>query len=208
MSSFSRDEINQLLATNVEFRAEYIANPKPVLAQFGQLYPDSVTVHIIETSPVAYALIIGAQESYPPHQLESMPPPVAAVVKRSFVDPGFKALLTFNPVEAIFLETGFRIPEGASVTVYETTPNDIYLPLPAIEHEREEAELSELELDEVSGGSLPGSIDQFFHSTIPAPGVHYHSGSDAPNPGIPGTSHHFHPGSNDAPGTGPNTGRP
>jgi len=180
MTTFAQDEINRRLATDARFREDYKANPKPVLAQFGHVYPESVSVHIVETSPAAYALILGAEDTYGPGQLESMPPSVATVVKRSFTDSGFRHLLTANPVEAIFLETGFRVPEAATVTVFETTATDVYLPLPSMLHEFDGEELSELELEEITGGVQASSIIQFFQSTTPLP---FTNGT-----GIPGIS--------------------
>jgi hypothetical protein len=170
MSILSPAEINTLLATNADFRAEYIANPKPILAQFGQVYPESTEVTIVESKLNAIALIIGDENTYPPAQIASMPPQVAAVLKRSFVDSEFKSLLMNNPVEAIFLETGFRVPESTTVKTYETTTEHIYLPLVESAEETEQEELSDLELEQVAGGkSKAGSaISHFFTSTVPA----------------------------------------
>ena len=168
MSILSPAEINNLLTTDEEFRAEFVANPKPFLAQFGEVYPDSTKVHIVETSPEALALIIGTEDTYHPEQLASMPATSAAVVKRSFVDPEFKALLIADPAEAIFVETGHHFPESTKVTVYISTPTDVYLPLPPLASRLESAELSDLELEEVSGGSIWGDISHFVTSTIPS----------------------------------------
>jgi len=152
MSTLTKEALQEKLATDAAFRAEFIANPRPVLAQIGLIYPDATAVHVVETGFRDVALIIGGEGMYPEEQLKSMPPQMSAVITRSFVDPGFKALLLSNPVEALFLEVGYRVPDGSTVRTYEATDKDAYFLIFDEAKPLDAEELSDLELEQVSGG--------------------------------------------------------
>jgi len=152
MSTLTQKVLQEKLSTDATFRAEFIANPKPALAQIGLIYPDSTTVHVVATGFRDVALIVGGEGMYTEKHLESMPPQMSAVITRSFVDPGFKALLLSNPVEALFLEVGYRVPDGSTVRTYEATEKDAYFLIFDGAKPLDAEELSDLELDQVSGG--------------------------------------------------------
>jgi hypothetical protein len=181
MPVLSTEEVNNLLATDAEFRAEFISNPKPTLAQLGLVYPDSTKVTVVESKPNAIALIVGTEDIYPPAQIAAMPPQVAAVIKRSFSDAEFKALLVKDPKEAIYLETGYRVPESVTVTTYEATKDHVYVPIVETAKDSQSEELSDLELEQVAGGkSKAGSaIAHFFTSTVPAAATTVYKGTVA-----------------------------
>jgi len=150
-------EFQELLASDAALLAEFRANPRPFLACMGLVYPDEVNIHLVENDPRNITLIIGDKDLYSREQLASLPAPVVAVLTRAFDDPGFRAFLLSAPVDAIFLETGYRIPDGTTVTVRQTTEKDIYFPIFVVSEAREEqkaesGELSDLELESISGG--------------------------------------------------------
>ena len=150
-------ELQELLASDAALLAEFRANPRPFLACAGLVCPEEVNIHLVENDAQNVTLIIGNQDLYSREQLASMPAPLVSVLTRAFDDPGFRAFLLSAPVDAIFLETGYRIPDGTTVTVRQTTEKDIYFPIFAASEAREgqkneSGELSDLELEEITGG--------------------------------------------------------
>lgn len=156
-SDMTAAELQELLASDAALLAEFRANPRPFLACAGLVCPEEVNIHLVENDAQNVTLIIGNQDLYSREQLASMPEPMVAVLTRAFGDPGFRSFLLSAPVDAIFLETGYRIPDGTTVTVRQTTENDIYFPIFAASEAREgqkneSGELSDLELEEITGG--------------------------------------------------------
>ena len=76
----------------------------------------------------------------------------AHLLKRAGEDPAFRQTLLSNPRQALQQEVGLRIPENFELKVVEETSNSLYLVLPA-----DHAELSDLELESMSGGQIHGS---------------------------------------------------
>ena len=72
------------------------------------------------------------------------------IVARAWRDPAFKARLLADPA-AVFEEVGVSVPEGAEVSVLESTASRHYFVLP----QRPTQELSDESLDRVAGGRHP-----------------------------------------------------
>jgi hypothetical protein len=74
------------------------------------------------------------------------------LVVRCWEDPGFKEQLINSPADGL-KSLGVVIPEGLTVNVYENTPTELHLIIPA-----NDADLSDEELENISGGITPAGI--------------------------------------------------
>ena len=151
MSSLSRENFQIRCANDSSFRADFLANPKAVLAQMGFIYPEATTIHIVESSPRNIGIILDTTIFCSEEELETIPFQLGEVVKRSLVDPRFKEHLLSNPVEAIFLVFGHRIPDDIKITVYEVSEGHAYFLVWRSETD-DCGELSDLDLEQITGG--------------------------------------------------------
>lgn len=71
---------------------------------------------------------------------------LAAVVERANSDSSFRASLLEDPSAALSEVVGMPVPDAVRITVYEESPTDIHLVIPAA------SSFSEEDLDLVSGG--------------------------------------------------------
>ena len=74
------------------------------------------------------------------------------LIERSLEDEAFRQRLLADPKAAIEQELGSRLPENIEVRAVEETPEIIYLVLPSRSADVRGGELSDQELDAVSGG--------------------------------------------------------
>lgn len=138
-----------------------------MLEQLGLTYPANVTVRVIEEGPRNLALILGSRDQYSDADLQAMPPEISRVVRRSFTDAGFNAFLVMSPVEAVFLETGYRVPDGTHIHIYQATATEAFFPIPEVSVASDTDEISEFELEEITGGASAQSVSRSLSSTIP-----------------------------------------
>ncbi len=96
-----------------------------------------------------------------------------SLVRRAIQDPDFRESLKNDPRATLEREFGISIPEEATVSVIEETPDRQYIVLPP--RISENGELSEEELEAVAGG---------WHVTLCWTGVCFGSG-DAPDTSPP-----------------------
>jgi nitrile hydratase alpha subunit len=77
-----------------------------------------------------------------------------SLIDRSLEDEAYRRRLQENPKAAVEQELGARLPEEVRVMVVEETADTIYLVLPFVSTDAQEAgELSDRELEAVAGGS-------------------------------------------------------
>lgn len=128
-------------------RKRLLADPKPILKEFGLQLPDSVSVQIHENTPTLMNVVLPRK---PEGGLSGGDDPVSKTIERAWTDPTFKSRLLADPKEAA-AEMGVRVPETVSVKVWENTETveHMILPMnPAV------AELSDSDLEAVAGGGL------------------------------------------------------
>ena len=73
-------------------------------------------------------------------------------IERSLQDESFRQRLLADPRAAIEQELGSRLPESIEVRVVEESADTIYLVLPSRSADAQGSELSDQELEDVSGG--------------------------------------------------------
>ncbi len=91
------------------------------------------------------------------------------LIERSLEDEAFRQRLLADPRAAIEQELGSRLPESIEVRAVEETPEIIYLVLPSRSADVQARELSDQELEAVSGGGTGGCLTDL-SSTAPACG--------------------------------------
>jgi hypothetical protein len=74
------------------------------------------------------------------------------LIERSLEDEAFRQKVLADPKAAIEQELGTRLPESIEVRAVEETPEIIYLVLPRRSADVQAGELSDQELEAVSGG--------------------------------------------------------
>ena len=74
------------------------------------------------------------------------------LVAKAMKDEAFRKNLLENPKAAIEEETGIKLPEAINLKVLEENPSTFYLILPLKINPENEDELTEAELEMVSGG--------------------------------------------------------
>jgi hypothetical protein len=74
------------------------------------------------------------------------------LMKRSLEDEEFRQSLLADPKGTMEHELGSRLPESVEVRAVEETPEIIYLVLPSASRVGQGGELSDQELEDVSGG--------------------------------------------------------
>jgi hypothetical protein len=84
------------------------------------------------------------------------------LIARAMKDEAFRKTLLENPKAAIEEETGIKIPDAINLKVVEENPSTFYLILPPKINPEAEDELSEAELEMVSGGYDPELTNDTF----------------------------------------------
>jgi len=83
------------------------------------------------------------------------------LIAKATKDETFRANLLSSPKETLETELGISIPDAINVKVLEEDKNSFYLVLPPIINPETEDELSEVELEMVSGGYDGSDTDNF-----------------------------------------------
>jgi hypothetical protein len=135
-------------------KSRLLADPKPVLKEFGLTIPDGVSVQIHVNTPT----LINAVLPLKPAEAVALSAadPVSRIIEQAWQDPAFKAKLLSDPKEAA-AESGLRLPEDVQLKVWENTPTVEHMILPVNPHN---SELSDSDLEAVAGGSVANKIVQ------------------------------------------------
>jgi hypothetical protein len=134
--------------SDAALKSRLIANPKPVLKEFGLEIPDSVTVQIHENTPTLINVVLPIRPTEP--VALSAADPIARILEQAWQDPVFKAKLLTDAKEAV-AQSGIRLPEKYELKVWENTPTVEHMVIPV---NPAESELSEADLEAVAGGGL------------------------------------------------------
>ena len=88
------------------------------------------------------------------------------LIEKAMKDESFRKQLIENPCAAIEAVTGMKIPETIKIKVLEEDPQTVYLVLPFIHSVDNEMELSEADLQAVSGGDYYYDIYTNIHTQM------------------------------------------
>jgi len=77
------------------------------------------------------------------------------LIEKALGDEAFRKLLLENPAAAIEKETGMKVPESYKITALAEDSRTFYLVVPYVQPADEDMELTEAELEAVSGGDNP-----------------------------------------------------
>ena len=75
------------------------------------------------------------------------------MIVKAWKDPAFRARLVSNPKAVFEQELGVALPPDLKMTVLEETPDQLYLALPLSPEQTGDTELTEEELQLVTGGA-------------------------------------------------------
>lgn len=152
----SFEDVLKLAQADANFRRDLIANPKETLINQGAQIPEGVEVAVIDQNDNKLHLILPSD-----NQVDSASwpdDPISKLILRASSDVALRAELLADPKGVIARETGFNIPAEVDVSVVEASPNKTYIVLPKTQAIEEEKELSEQELETVSGGWTPVAV--------------------------------------------------
>ena len=127
--------------TNPEFRKRLKENPTAVCRAEGADLPDGVNVQLIESNPMEIHFFVG---------VKTKSPEINDVLERAEKDGQFSQRLCDNPHDLLTELAGMQIAPGSKVIVHPACETQRYLMLPR--QESDVAELSDSELETVSGG--------------------------------------------------------
>ena len=126
------------------------SDPKPVLKEFGLDIPQNVKVHVHENNNKVFNAVLPAK---PESKVSLGTDALSQIIERAWSDASFKKKLLSDPKEAA-AEMGVKLPQNIDVKIWENTETDEHIVLPA---NPVETELSEMELEAVSGGLSKGN---------------------------------------------------
>ena len=140
------------------FKQQLLGNPRAVLQEHGLSVPNSQTVRVLEDTADTMYLVLPTKPSGHLSDEElarlagQQPEPtrkIGQVLINAWRDDAFKQRLLGNP-DAVLQENGLPLPAGKAVRVVENTAETVHLVLPV----KPNAELSEQELEQVTGGMV------------------------------------------------------
>lgn len=146
------------LWTDENFKNCFIADPKPILCEFGVNIPnflEKIEVHEDGLNLRNYVLPI--KEQLEKYKLEEQNPIIAQVIKQALVDEAFKIKLFQNPKTGIKEVTGSDVPENLTICFYEDTPTVRHLIIPMNPNNEL---LSNSQLEMVIGGIISSILSQ------------------------------------------------
>ncbi|MCS6821766.1 MAG: NHLP leader peptide family RiPP precursor [Microscillaceae bacterium] len=143
------------LSSDVQFRNEFMANPKTVLQNlFPELkLPEDTRIILHEnTSDEMHVILLPSEEAVFNASLDDK---VEQVLDKAILDQAFKKLLLADPKGVLQRELpDFFVPDNFKIYFHENTDKEIHLLIPNLAPQGDE--LSEEELGVVAGGAGRG----------------------------------------------------
>ncbi|MBI3862617.1 MAG: NHLP leader peptide family natural product precursor [Planctomycetia bacterium] len=138
---------------SAEFRRKLIADPAAAVTEAGGTLPAGARLIVHEDTPHEVNLVLRGQTI-------GLPAEALELFKKADQDAGFKSRLLADPVTTARAEIGVVLPASLKVSVHENSATAVHVALPIAESP--DAEMSDLELEAVSGGKGIGSIFRRF----------------------------------------------
>lgn len=133
-----------------DFKKDFIADPKPVLADAGVKVRDSlVKVEVHADGPNLRNYVLPRKEQLKRYNMEGQNQTISRVIQKTLADDAFKARLLENPKAGIKEATGEDMPDALTIYFHEDTSTIKYLVIPA---DPTNEELSDSQLELVAGG--------------------------------------------------------
>ncbi|GAA6614334.1 NHLP leader peptide family RiPP precursor [Scytonema sp. NUACC26] len=137
------------LWSDEQFRNCFIADPKPILCEFGVTVPDFLKkIEVHEDKPKLRNYILPIKEQLERY-VEEQNLVIAQVIRQALADDAFKAKLLQDPKAGIKEVTGEDLPEDLTICFYKDTPTVRHLVIP-MNPDNEQLNCSQLEM--VAGG--------------------------------------------------------
>lgn len=131
------------------YKQRLLQDPGPV--------PAGTTVVAHESTASTLHFVLPGKEQFAGVDVAAADPVVGKVMAQAWADAGFKARLLADPKPAITEATGLTPPDSMTIRVFENTPQQVHLVLPA-NPKSASAELSDEDLDQVAGGAKGAMI--------------------------------------------------
>ncbi|KAB8315415.1 NHLP leader peptide family natural product precursor [Tolypothrix campylonemoides VB511288] len=137
------------LWSDEQFKNCFIANPKPILCEFGVTVPEYLkTIEVFEDKPNVRNYILPIKEQLERYAKEQNLI-IAQVIRHALADDAFKAKLLQNPKAGIKEATGEDLPEDLTICFYQDTLTVRHLVIP-MNPDNEQLNCSQLEM--IAGG--------------------------------------------------------
>ncbi len=147
------------LWSDEQFKNCFIADPKPILCEFGVKLPEFLKkIEVHEDKPNLRNYILPMKEQLERYNLEEENLIIAQVIKQALADEAFKAKLFHNPKAGIKEATGEDLPEDITICFYEGTPTVRHLVIPM---NPDNQQISDSQLEMVAGGIAFPILRQF-----------------------------------------------
>jgi hypothetical protein len=150
------------------FKQRLLGDPRAALQEQGLPLPAGKAVRVVENTAETVHLVLPARPADGDRSAERLAQvageqqepgrKLGQVVAKAWQDDAFKRRLLEDP-QVVLQEQGLPLPAGKAVRVVEDTTDTVHLVLPL---KPAEGELSDEQLDQVSGGLLAELGDIFF----------------------------------------------
>lgn len=138
------------LWSDEQFKNCFIADPKPILCEFGVTVPEFLKkIEVHEDKPNVRNYILPIKEQLERYNLQEGNLIIAQVIRQALADDALKAKLLQNSKAGIKEATGEDLPEDLTICFYEDTPTARHLVIPM---NPDNEQLNGFQLEIVAGG--------------------------------------------------------